>query len=115
MTEIELPEPHWAAGYRGAIPQGAYTAEQVRAAVLAERDRCARLCEWLPISTAPKDGTRVLLYRANWQEPNSVGWYSSNNEGWMIAGTGAPAWLGATHWMPLPPPPKGSQVEDNPG
>lgn len=59
--------------------------------------------DWQPISSAPRDGTLVILwsrigpggadlyYRANgvWNSPR----------GFLSDGD-------ATHWMPLPPPPK---------
>jgi hypothetical protein len=63
------------------------------------------MTHWQPIETAPKDGTRVLLYIDEdegpcigkwdidfWQKPN---WC-------MEAGD---YWSGATHWQPLPAPP----------
>jgi hypothetical protein len=44
-----MPEPHWAEHFQGTIPLGAFTADQMRAyaraAVLAERERCASVCE----------------------------------------------------------------------
>jgi hypothetical protein len=60
--------------------------------------------EWLPISTAPKDGTTILvldeLYGKPWHyecEWNSVEWYHGFGDAWPRAMP--------THWMPLPPPP----------
>lgn len=41
----QLPEPHWAPGYQGFLPEGAYSAEQVREAVRRETERCASLAE----------------------------------------------------------------------
>ena len=68
--------------------------------------------DWQPIETAPKDGTKVLVWSNSnvWNEPDVAYWGRSNP-------LNQPAWAGGhcrvshidqpTHWMPLPPPPKG--------
>lgn len=65
--------------------------------------------EWQPISTAPKDGRRVLVWIA---DKNYTGhafaklWFYSTDG---RLGGGAEGFNGGwniTHWMPLPPPPK---------
>jgi hypothetical protein len=64
--------------------------------------------EWLPIETAPKDGTEVLGYiPEGWQgEPVILSlWWSARSE--------YPAWVDKleymdhrpTHWVPMPTPP----------
>lgn len=59
---------------------------------------------WQPIETAPKNGDRVLLYRAEWQENVCVGYWDATWGDWHVVGGGAP-WIGATHWAAIPPLP----------
>lgn len=74
------------------------------------------MSEWQPIETAPKDGTAILVRfkhlnfkyaktdeeRDLWHEICVAKWIDHNDGGWT--------WYGicgqATHWMPLPDPPK---------
>jgi hypothetical protein len=71
---------------------------------------------WLPIETAPKDGTPVLLVSANAAEPSpEIGHWSDEDgcfrvgypDDWFrLAEHGLRSWLDiATHWQPLPPAP----------
>jgi hypothetical protein len=81
------------------------------------------MTEWQPIETAPKDGTNILIattgnliragiYRsevpsvceAHWQN----GWYEEKVSGWQLANCDEEygCLTEATHWMPLPEPPK---------
>jgi hypothetical protein len=67
---------------------------------------------WMPIETAPKDGTRILAYQPDgqWRGNNPdrrerqevVYWHQPGNPAadgfWM-------PYLRPTHWMPLPAPP----------
>lgn len=70
-------------------------------------------CEWKPIETAPRDGTRILAWCVHalasathdeddgYRGPVIARWIEHNGGGWCwhgLAGT-------FTHWMPLPPPP----------
>lgn len=58
---------------------------------------------WQPIETAPKDGRRVLTYRADFAESMVVAWWSDELDEWRaVLGWQLPD---PTHWMPLPPPP----------
>jgi len=62
-------------------------AEAKLAEVEAERD------EWQPIETAPKDGTKVILWLPDFHSVE-MAWFCVPAE--------------ASHWMPLPTPPKGT-------
>ena len=55
---------------------------------------------WLPIETAPRDGSQVLMFSA-WSD-RTVGYWSSHRGTWVDQGHGI---VVATHWMPLPDPP----------
>jgi len=75
---------------------------------------CARLealhaavSEWQPISTAPKDGTRIMLWLSGpIRAPKAVfgKWYkpSSRSGYWITEGSGLAK---PTHWMLPPDPP----------
>lgn len=64
------------------------------------------MANWRPIATAPKDGTRVLLYRSIWGETQAVCRWNADWDLWEGA-MSATTFSGATHWQPLPAPPKG--------
>jgi hypothetical protein len=86
------------------------------APVASATAECGAMSGWLPIKSAPKDGTVVLL----WHEPSrsvNVGfWQDIYTEHWHASVIGHPAlWsdcdgpqpiFEATHWMPLPEPPR---------
>jgi hypothetical protein len=70
--------------------------------------------DWQPIETAPKDGAEFLAY---WDRATAVNgnlgmavtcWYDYGGGmmGWYGAGPNGIVLTGATHWMPLPEPPK---------
>ncbi|NSY05995.1 DUF551 domain-containing protein [Agrobacterium tumefaciens] len=59
------------------------------------------LAAWLPIATAPKDGSDVLLSSPHWNGDVVVGSWSF--EGWRDRDDSDK--LEPTHWMPLPLPP----------
>ncbi len=78
--------------------------------------------QWRDIATAPKDGTRVLVYgefagevtRPNGECEMAVWTWtdSSDHEGfnWNVESTsGYAAWLRGICWQPLPPPPPATQ------
>ena len=80
--------------------------------------------EWQPIETAPKDGTRIILYfprtdiviGGSWQEVRDGDWESGYHYWfeWKVDDKlffmeDDPDWWNPTHWMPLmplPEPPK---------
>lgn len=88
------------------------------ASLLAEAREAQHKASWLPIDTAPKDGTHILLYRPSvgeWTKVSIGDWeddkyakkprpyWSSCYErilGILWCRSNAP-----THWMPLPIPP----------
>ena len=59
--------------------------------------------EWKPIESAPKDGSRVLIWHPDYCAPITAQWYGS--EGWKLDSDISPFWMQPTHWMPLPPLP----------
>ena len=78
--------------------------------------------EWQPIETAPKDGTKILVYTVHGDVELSD-WYSISYPSYelcgvndetgegiyrKIAGNPTEGWNSnmPTHWMPLPEPPK---------
>lgn len=60
--------------------------------------------EWLPIETAPKDGTHILLWQRSQENQIYEGWYACLAlwEGWQDSWDSEPE---PTHWQPLPKPP----------
>jgi len=78
------------------------------------------MSEWLPIETAPKDGTHVLVYGPNWMPAHvAVTWWclsllaGKKSElsrvpqvvDYWTSGKGFRLDFEPTHWMPLPAPP----------
>ena len=60
--------------------------------------------EWQLIETAPKDGTRIILFREEYQEDMCIGWWSNGTNEWIpVQGV---LFSTATHWMPRPKAPK---------
>jgi hypothetical protein len=78
-----------------------------------------KMTGWQPIETAPKDGRSILIYRRPWPAPVTAEWSEHANyggredsrPGWQIWLCDEDHWYSiatdeATHWMPLPEPPK---------
>ena len=69
---------------------------------------------WQPIASAPKDETAILLYCPNfyWGAGVYVGWWSGSYFDVCTEGNTERPYSddGATHWMPMPPPPPQEQA-----
>lgn len=62
--------------------------------------------KWLPIDSAPRDGTPVMLYFPHrYQGNGGISWGCCVNGEWLDSC--AIRDNTASHWMPLPKPPKG--------
>lgn len=74
-------------------------------------EEIAAMVTWQPIGTAPKDGSRVIAWRAGWENCAFVRWALNPR-------TGTEFWnddqewdayeneeCPPTHWLPLPPLP----------
>jgi len=101
----------WIDGLRSGID---YASDQLHT-VTEQRDRlAARERQWLPIESAPKDGTQILSfaewegitvcswldYSEVWETTEKMGWAKNYDTVAMSYETFEP-----THWMPLPPNP----------
>lgn len=63
---------------------------------------------WQDISTAPKDGTRVILWHALYSQPLAAQFYG---EWWGFDFELGPLKYQPSHWQPLPPPPGQEQPQ----
>lgn len=67
------------------------------------------MTDWQDISTAPKNGTEILVFYKS-SGVISIAWYDERVLQWVVsvADNGEPIWNDPypTHWMPLPSPPK---------
>ena len=73
---------------------------------IVARVTIAECFKWRPIETVPRDGTIVL---ACWPQQGNlimIIWYSSVQGFWVRTGREPVIPMQATHWMPLPDPPK---------
>ena len=59
--------------------------------------------KWQPIESAPKDADTLLLYRVR-GNVHWVGYWCTDFKGWRLVGSNIT--VDATHWQPLPAPPK---------
>lgn len=89
--------------FRSGMRDDSGSVQTAVAALVADRQRD----QWQDISTAPKDGTTVLLFAPGWDSPNT-GWRFTE-DAWQDCpyshrGDGS---YEPTHWQPLPAAPKG--------
>lgn len=65
--------------------------------------------DWQPIETAPRDGSRILLWVADGGDDHQGGicFGRRYEKSGRVQGEGMTGDWQFTHWMPLPPPPKG--------
>jgi hypothetical protein len=80
------------------------------------------MSEWLPIESAPKDGTEIDVWcwetaheaiGQGYRVPNA--YWSTFDEKWLFLGGGSIGWAHSpAHWMPLPAPPGRNPMTDNP-
>lgn len=64
---------------------------------------------WRPIETAPKDGSGLLIWGAEWPGHVAVGhWFGKPMYRWISPFAAADKeYVAPTHWRPLPEPPRG--------
>ena len=89
-------------------------AENMARAAIAAMSRASPTREqsgWMPIESAPRDGTRVDLWAEGYGRKPDMYWRlveRHKTEGWTDDWYGRGALFGEgqfTHWQPLPPPP----------
>lgn len=88
-------------------------------AIMTGVDSVPNAPTWQDIGTAPKDGTKVLLYcaKASKQTKSRQGmqavdyWHTVKNDGFQGWGKFNKTYFPATHWMPLPKPPQSGEGE----
>ena len=110
VTEAATPRTDYAFGGDASVgvpPSCENWDDAVAFAKRLERDLIAATTPaWRPLSTAPKDGTRILGFADG--DITTVKW-TSPGEYWQLCVCGAYAedaeWW-PTHWMPLPSDPK---------
>ena len=76
----------------------------------ARDEMSARIPQWLPIETAPRNSKARLVWCQERRNTYAVNWYGND---WYIFGAcHLMLQETATHWMPLPPPPSDKPIWD---
>ncbi|QBJ80485.1 hypothetical protein [Aquitalea sp. USM4] len=83
-----------------------FTEDAMCANCLAAKDSASPPTGWQDISTAPKDGTDVLLSMPYGMPPRVAGYFK---DGWYSFDRPDDEIKDPSHWMPLPIPPKPSK------
>lgn len=71
-------------------------------------------CKWMPIESAPRDGTQIIVeegivyWRENKTYSHLSDWYTITGEEWP----GKCLRWKPKFWQPLPAPPQASEVKD---
>lgn len=113
MTEREQFEKwakdhHWTCA-RNPYNQDQYQTESTQVAWQAWRARAElqQSADWQPISTAPRNGSWILLWWPRVTDAPFAGYYRGDRQQWFMAGM-FDSWHGEgpTHWMELPEAPK---------
>lgn len=87
-----------------------------RAAVVQKIAACLRASPetgWREISTAPKDGTQILLWITGIEPRPRIGFWAERgvNLGWYGLQSQHFIGMNVTHWQPLPPSPRPLEAE----
>lgn len=101
------------------------TIEAIAAALTATRQAAlAEVVAWQPMDTAPKDGTRILIWFVHknakyCKDPIAEGYAAAHEAQWIDHNGGGWTWHGlcgvATLWQPLPAPPSADHLNPDPG
>ena len=103
VSPYEVNHIFWEAGHEQAgCGSSLFTESQM---LQFRRDALEEAQAWLPIESAPKDGTEVITGHPD-GSIDVLRWLEvkTNRRGWTDGEYFALSW--PTHWMPLPVPPK---------
>ena len=112
---MSMPDTVWVEDENPHTPRRAYLGAGSWPGERTEYIRADLVPQWLPIETAPKDGTRFLAYEKR-DISHYPCWWNSDFQGWSGWQDDWDSEPKPTHWMPLPTPhlPQ-SQITDKVG